>query len=123
MRCVGIHSRACTRCLTHCCITLFAHLTPSGPILVAQDGVLNVIVGTQGTFVLNKQAPNLQLWLSSPISGPLRYDFSVQDAAWLNVRDGHSLLNLLADDFEKLTKKPVRLEAVAVAVREAAVES
>jgi len=86
------------------------------------DGVLNVIVGTQGTFVLNKQAPNLQLWLSSPISGPLRYDFSVQDAAWLNVRDGHSLLKLLADDFEKLTKKPLRLEAVAVAVRVAAVE-
>lgn len=96
--------------------------TVGGPVLVAQDGVLNVIVGTQGTFVLNKQAPNLQLWLSSPISGPLRYDFSVQDAAWLNVRDGHSLLKLLADDFEKLTKKPLRLEAVAVAVRVAAVE-
>ena len=34
------------------------------------DGVLKVQVRDLGTYVLNKQTPNLQLWLSSPISGP-----------------------------------------------------
>ena len=29
-----------------------------------------------GTYVINKQTPNKQIWLSSPISGPKRYDLS-----------------------------------------------
>ena len=89
--------------------------------LVAQDGVLNVAVGERGHFVLNKQAPNLQLWLSSPISGPLRYDFSTDAKAWVNSRDGHELLPLLADDFEQLTGHALSFHEVADAVREAAI--
>jgi frataxin len=30
-----------------------------------------------GTYVINKQPPNKQIWLSSPKSGPKRYDFVV----------------------------------------------
>ena len=41
------------------------------------DGVLTVFLGDdEGTFVLNKQTPNRQLWWSSPLSGPRRYEFS-----------------------------------------------
>ena len=36
--------------------------------------MLSVRLGARGTFVVNKQTPNRQLWLSSPISGPFRYD-------------------------------------------------
>ena len=61
------------------------------------DGVLNVVVGSLGTFVLNKQAPNLQIWLSSPVSGPLRYDFCASSTSWQNSRDQHDLLERLAD--------------------------
>lgn len=32
-----------------------------------------------GTYVINRQAPNKQIWLSSPFSGPKRYDFAVID--------------------------------------------
>jgi frataxin len=35
--------------------------------------VLNLTIEGRGTFVLNKQGPNKQIWLSSPVSGPLRY--------------------------------------------------
>lgn len=28
-----------------------------------------------GTYVLNKQPANKQIWLSSPVSGPKRYDY------------------------------------------------
>ena len=38
------------------------------------DGVLTVKLGSHGTYVLNKQTPNKQIWLSSPVSGPYRYD-------------------------------------------------
>ena len=47
----------------------------------------------EGTWVLNKQVPNRQLWLSSPLSGPCRYEFV--DGTWTHTRDGTSLAELL----------------------------
>lgn len=36
-------------------------------------GVLTAFIGPDlGTYVINKQTPNRQLWLSSPVSGPKR---------------------------------------------------
>ena len=36
--------------------------------LSSQSGVLTLALGPgKGTYVLNKQAPNRQLWLSSPV--------------------------------------------------------
>lgn len=34
------------------------------------DGVLDIEMHDGRAYVLNKQAPNQQIWLSSPISGP-----------------------------------------------------
>ncbi|KAE8243726.1 hypothetical protein A4X13_0g6974 [Tilletia indica] len=40
------------------------------------SGVLNLRLGPQyGTYVVNKQPPNKQIWLSSPSSGPKRFDY------------------------------------------------
>lgn len=37
-------------------------------IIPPQSGVLTLSLGiSKGTYVLNKQAPNRQLWLSSPV--------------------------------------------------------
>ena len=47
----------------------------------------------EGTWVLNKQVPNRQLWLSSPLSGPCRYEHV--DGTWTHTRDGSSLAELL----------------------------
>lgn len=39
-------------------------------------GVLTAVISEAfGTYVINKQAPNKQIWLSSPVSGPKRYDY------------------------------------------------
>ena len=40
-----------------------------------QSNVLTLKFPPHGTYVLNKQPPNKQLWLSSPISGPRRFDY------------------------------------------------
>ncbi|KAK2748843.1 Mitochondrial chaperone Frataxin [Onygenales sp. PD_40] len=72
-------------------------------------GVLNVTVPDKGVYVLNKQPPNKQIWLSSPISGPKRYDWVVQGdrmdekegtrefihGQWIYLRDGSNLTDLL----------------------------
>lgn len=68
-------------------------------------GVLEV-TAKDNKFVLNKQPPNKQIWLSSPISGPKRYDWVVSQEGinfkegggvgdWIYLRDGSSLTELL----------------------------
>lgn len=40
---------------------------------ILQDGVLTVQLGSKGTYVINKQTPNRQIWLSSPIRSVCMY--------------------------------------------------
>ena len=57
------------------------------------SGVLTLKIAGAGTWVINKQVPNRQLWLSSPVSGPCRYEYV--DGTWTHTRDGSSLSELL----------------------------
>jgi frataxin len=66
-------------------------------------GVLTVKLGEKGTFVINKQTPNRQIWFSSPVSGPFRYD-PVGDK-WLYGRDSHSLHDKLQEEISELIGK------------------
>ncbi|KAK5977189.1 Frataxin mitochondrial [Trichostrongylus colubriformis] len=64
-------------------------------------GVLTVVISKQvGTYVINKQSPNRQLWLSSPISGPKRYD--LVNHRWVYSRDDEALDTLLTREFRNL---------------------
>jgi frataxin len=75
-----------------------------------QAGVLTLALGEEvGTYVINKQPPNKQIWLSSPKTGPKRYDYVVfgegqhekQDTAtggWVYLRDGSTLDELLSEE-------------------------
>ncbi|CAI9553883.1 unnamed protein product [Staurois parvus] len=61
------------------------------------NGVLTVKVGSDvGTYVINKQTPNRQIWLSSPSSGPKRYDWT--GTMWVYSHDGVSLHQLLEQE-------------------------
>ncbi|CAM9580685.1 unnamed protein product [Choristocarpus tenellus] len=51
------------------------------------QGVLNIVVRDHGTWVINKQAPNRQVWWSSPISGPMRFELDQCEGKWVNTRD------------------------------------
>ncbi|PIK43706.1 putative frataxin, mitochondrial [Apostichopus japonicus] len=65
------------------------------------DGVLTVSLGSQhGTYVINKQTPNKQIWLSSPASGPKRYDF--QEGRWVYSHDGQALHDLLSEEISAI---------------------
>ncbi|KAI9737260.1 MAG: Mitochondrial chaperone Frataxin [Claussenomyces sp. TS43310] len=69
-------------------------------------GVLTLAFPPNGTYVINKQPPNKQIWLSSPISGPKRYDWIMSgdgqhekegcgNGEWVYLRDGSTLSGLL----------------------------
>lgn len=71
-----------------------------------QSGVLNLTFPPNGTYVINKQPPNKQIWLSSPITGPKRFDFVIAsegqdvkegtgEGEWMYLRDGTTLDEIL----------------------------
>jgi len=65
------------------------------------SGVLTVkLGGTLGTYVINKQTPNKQIWFSSPTSGPKRYDYI--DGRWVYKYDRLTLHELLSREASKL---------------------
>ncbi|TNN67636.1 3-hydroxy-3-methylglutaryl-coenzyme A reductase [Liparis tanakae] len=66
--------------------------------VVYSSGVLTVKVGRDhGTYVINKQTPNRQIWLSSPTSGPKRYNWTGE--RWVYAHDGVSLHQMLSKEF------------------------
>ncbi|OCH96599.1 Frataxin [Obba rivulosa] len=73
------------------------------------SGVLTLKLGDKGTYVINKQPPNKQIWLSSPFSGPKRYDYSEEQDDWIYVRDGQSLGDLLNQELSIVLEREVRL--------------
>ncbi|KAG5518589.1 hypothetical protein PMAC_002985 [Pneumocystis sp. 'macacae'] len=68
------------------------------------QGVLTLNLGHYGTYVLNKQSPNKQIWVSSPISGPKRYDWifseNEKDGKWIYLRDNGVLEDLLKTELK-----------------------
>ncbi|KAI9094215.1 hypothetical protein K1719_026797 [Acacia pycnantha] len=73
------------------------------------NDVLTVKLGEHGTYVLNKQTPNRQIWLSSPISGPSRFDWDQEAKAWIYRRNKANLYKVLEDELRKLCGKPIVL--------------
>lgn len=67
---------------------------------------------SHGTYVINRQTPNKQIWLSSPTSGPKRYDF-VMDGGnsshgagkWVYKHSGQTLHELLQQEIPNILKK------------------
>ena len=77
------------------------------------QGVLTIRLGSKGTFVINKQAPNRQIWVSSPISGPMRFDLNLTTAAggekWIYKRDSRQLRQMLRQELKDLTGHDIKL--------------
>ena len=51
-------------------------------------------------YVINRQVPTRQLWWSSPLSGPRRYE--LREGAWRATRAGSELRADLAEELGRL---------------------
>lgn len=71
--------------------------------------VLTLKLGNLGTYVVNKQTPNRQIWLSSPVSGPSRYDWDPSSQAWVYRRNKANLLGILESELKQLCGESVNL--------------
>ncbi|TFK41389.1 hypothetical protein BDQ12DRAFT_626819 [Crucibulum laeve] len=77
-------------------------------------GVLTLILGDKGTYVINKQPPNKQIWLSSPFSGPKRYDYSAGQDDWIYTRDNRALGELLNEELSQVFRQKIELGATHI---------
>lgn len=69
------------------------------------QGVLTIKFDSETVYVLNKQPPNEQIWLSSPFSGPKRFEWNSEQASWRDVRNSEvELTNFLRLEFSKNMK-------------------
>jgi len=83
------------------------------------SGVMTLKVAEKGTYVLNKQPPNKQIWLSSPLSGPKRYDWCIvsggrdgkndtgEAGQWVYARDGSTLDQLILEELNVNLQEPI----------------
>lgn len=71
------------------------------------NGVLTVVVDSHNIYVINKQTPNKQIWLSSPMSGPKRFDL-ISDR-WVEKNSKTELKKLLSDEFTRLLGNQVEI--------------
>ena len=71
-----------------------------------ESGVLTLQLDSGGTYVINKQAPNRQIWLSSPVSGAWHFDYREAPgsaAPWVATRGGETLAALLSRELSLAT--------------------
>lgn len=67
------------------------------------NGVLTISVEKSCVYVINKQTPNRQIWLSSPVSGPKRYDYI--NGVWIYKHNEVSLHQLLSEELTHMLQK------------------
>ncbi|POW15902.1 hypothetical protein PSTT_01820 [Puccinia striiformis] len=66
-------------------------------------GVMNFSMGDHGTYVINKQPPNKQIWLSSPFSGPKRFDYDRIRKIWFYNRVGNlEFMHLMSSEIDSI---------------------
>ncbi|ANZ74359.1 BA75_01050T0 [Komagataella pastoris] len=79
------------------------------------SGILTLQIPKLGDYVINKQPPNKQIWLSSPLSGPKRFDYyrglwidsrTIDSAGQITNVSDNTLHDLLAKEVSKGTRLP-----------------
>ena len=70
-----------------------------------REGVLTIELDSGGTYIVNKHAPNREIWVSSPKSGAWHFAFDAARNAWCDTRgrggaETLTLEQLLAEELD-----------------------
>ena len=74
-----------------------------------EGGILNVELDDGRVYIINKHAPNRQIWLSSPLSGAHHFALDENSKEWTSTRDGALLLQMLEAEMASIKGGPVNL--------------
>lgn len=59
-------------------------------------GILTIELEDGGQYVINKQVPNREIWMSSPKSGARHFTFDEPRNCWADTRGGEDLYRVLS---------------------------
>jgi frataxin len=78
-----------------------------------EGGILTIRLEAGGIYVINKQAPNRQIWLASPASGAWHFDYREgpgKAGRWIATRGGARLSELLSRELSAATETAFTLD-------------
>jgi frataxin len=78
-----------------------------------EGGILTIRLEAGGIYVINKQAPNRQIWLASPASGAWHFDYRDgpgKAGRWIATRGGARLSELLSRELSAATETAFTLD-------------
>lgn len=75
-----------------------------------RDGILTLELESGATYVINKHAPNRQIWMSSPVSGASHYSYDPERGQWLSTRGGGALAAVLEAELARATGAALTLD-------------
>jgi len=83
-----------------------------------RDGILTIDLESGGHYVVNKHAPNREIWVSSPASGAWHFAFDEGQREWRDTRSRGqaqpmTLHRLLSAELSVAADTPIALEGVA----------
>lgn len=67
------------------------------------DDVLSWKVDGVGEYVFNKQTPLRQLWVSSPITGPMRFEMHAE--TWMDTRSKRPLSDFMDSEIFEIKRR------------------
>ena len=74
-----------------------------------RGGILTIALEDGRQYVINKHAPNRQIWMSSPVSGASHYEHDAASGIWRSTRGGDALMPRLARELAELTGTAIAL--------------
>ena len=69
-------------------------------------GILGVELENGAQYVINKNVPNCEIWMSSPLSGASHYYLDDDLETWVDTRSGDKLFVLLARELSQAAGMP-----------------
>jgi len=75
-----------------------------------REGILTLELDSGAKYVINKHAPNRQIWMSSPVSGASHYAYDPERRQWVSTRGGGTLAETLAAELARATGTTVVLD-------------
>ncbi|KAG5858967.1 frataxin-like domain-containing protein [Encephalitozoon hellem] len=69
-----------------------------------KDGNLQIKVGNVGEYMFNKQPASMQIWASSPITGPRRFDI-YRSYEWIDTKNNVTLSKYIEEELKKIHSK------------------
>lgn len=64
-------------------------------------GILTIELPSGAQYIINKQTPNREIWMSSPVSGAKHFVFAKEAQCWVDTRGGDPFYDLLARELSQ----------------------